>query len=245
MRILFEFSGEFGPSLLKRFDRLYVIHVPDRHDRLRDLIESFQSVGLQIDHPKVIIFDACCPQTENGFESRGAHGCFRSHLEILKAARDEGLDRVLIAEDDLDFLVLERDAEALLKPLDANNWDFFFAGYHFPERFLPNGTGLVDIGTRYVIGGAHLYAVSARAYDPLISWLDAALVGPLPRPHVDVAISEARATIPGCVTWVASPAIGVQRRSRSDIQVLKFYDRISVLRPIADMLRRIAWRRRS
>ena len=58
-------------------------------------------------------------------------------------------------------------------------------------------------------------------------------------PHVDMAYTAFRRKRPDCVTYVMSPAIGLQRRSRSDIQGTRFYDRIPLLRPVADALRRV------
>lgn len=236
---------EFGPDFIRAFDQLLIINLPDRADRRAEIAEAFAAIGLTLPHPQIAFFEATRPVTAEGFPSAGARGCFLSHLAVLKYARDCGLERVLIAEDDLDFHILGRAAKDIVEPLDTQHWDIFYGGYHFPERFQPDGTGVVDIGSRYSVTGAHLYALPKATFAPLIAWLERVLAGPAPRPHVDVSISDFRGSLPDCVSLVVSPAIGIQRRSRSDIQVLRFYDRIPSLRPVANLLRIFAGRRKS
>ena len=227
------------------FDRCYIINLPERSDRRREIQDTFASIGIGNDDSRVRFFAAHRMQDAAGFPSIGAHGCFLSHLDILKEARAQGLSNVLIAEDDLEFSPEGHDPGPLLAPLRDRPWHMFFGGYHFPTRFVSDGVGLVDVGARYSIGGAHLYAISAAIYDPLIAFMDAERTKDGEKLHYDVALSQFRATVPGCVTFVASPAIGIQRRSRSDIQTLQFYDRWPVIRSIAPLVRRFAGRRKS
>lgn len=238
-----------GPALLEAFDHLYIINLPNRLDRRREMEVQLRLAGLE-NHPKVSFFSAVRSEKAEGFASPGARGCFLSHLSILEAAVAQGARRILIAEDDLDFfLPAGIDVAAAVSPLTLQQWDLFYGGYHFPERFLSAGTGLVNVGNGFDIGGLHLYGVSANAMPALVAWLhevgarNARGIDELP--HVDMAYTAFRGKRPGCVTYVMSPAIGLQRRSRSDIQETHFYDRMVLLRPIANVLRRLLPKRKS
>ena len=162
----------------------------------------------------------------------------------------DGARRILIAEDDLDFVFPQgTDLAATLSPLATGKWDFFYGGYHFPERFLSIGTGLFDVGNRFDIGGTHLYGVSGEVMPDLVAWLHEVEArnarGQDVLPHVDLAYTAFQRRRLNCVTYVMSPAIGVQRRSRSDIQGSRFYDRIPFLRSIADVLRPLLPKRKT
>ena len=238
-----------GLALLAAFDHLYIINLPTRPDRRREMEAQLRLVGLD-NHPKVSFFPAVRGETAGGFASPGARGAFLSHLGILQAALACGARRILIAEDDLDFsFPNDFDLVASLAPLATKRWDFFYGGYHFPERFLSIGTGLVDVGNRFDIGGLHLYDVSGEVMPDLVAWLYEVEArnarGQDVLPHVDLAYTAFQRRKPDCVTYVMSPAIGLQRRSRSDIQQTRFYDRIPFLRPIADVLRPLLPKRKT
>jgi glycosyl transferase family 25 len=238
-----------GPALLTVFDHLYIINLNTRLDRRREMEEQLALAGLE-SHPKVSFFSAVRGEAADGFASSGARGAFLSHLAILEAALAKGERRILIAEDDLDFAFPQAvDLATTLSPLVSKRWDFFYGGYHFPERFLSVGKGLIVVGSGFDIGGLHLYGVSAETMPGLIKWLYEVEArnarGQDTVPHIDLAYTAFRQQRADCVTYVMSPAIGQQRRSRSDIQETRFFDRIPFLIQIANVLRRALPRRKS
>ena len=79
-------------SLIDYFDRLAIIHLADRIDRYRPLVDELLRIGIDIGHGKVIIPDAPRPSDAYGFPSRGVLGNFLSHLAILKSAHRDGLN---------------------------------------------------------------------------------------------------------------------------------------------------------
>src|SRR5437879_2061689 len=89
--------------LLDYFDRIEIIHLPSRTDRLNALGSELRRIGLDICHAKVQIPEPAMPDTANGFASKGVYGNFLSHLDILKRSHCDGLDSVLILEDDAIF----------------------------------------------------------------------------------------------------------------------------------------------
>ena len=52
--------------LIDYFERIEIIHLPDRTDRHEQLIKELAYVGISIDHPKVFI-----PTAANGFRLAG------------------------------------------------------------------------------------------------------------------------------------------------------------------------------
>src|SRR3984885_1992740 len=90
-------------GILDYFDRLAIIHLPERRDRLVALTHELSTVGIDIAGPKVILPTPPMPESSYGFTSRGVYGNFQSHLEIIESAYRDGLDTVWILEDDAIF----------------------------------------------------------------------------------------------------------------------------------------------
>src|ERR1700691_3754585 len=90
-------------GVLDYFDRLAVVHLPDREDRYRALKHELSRIGIDIECSKVIIPDPPMPESANGFTSRGVYGSFMSHLEIIEGAYRDGLATVWVLEDDAIF----------------------------------------------------------------------------------------------------------------------------------------------
>jgi hypothetical protein len=57
--------------------------------------------------------------------------------------------------------------------------------------------------------------------------------------QIDGGFNTFRRQNPDVTTLIAVPELGVQRSSRSDIASAKFFDRIPVLRDLADMARSV------
>lgn len=95
----------------------------------------------------------------------GAYGCLRSHLEIIERARKEGLQRVLIFEDDTVFDPRFNDMfAAAINQLPAD-WDMLlFGGLHGepPQRITPNVMKVTYSLSTYA------YAMKHTIYDGFI-----------------------------------------------------------------------------
>ena len=57
--------------------------------------------------------------------------------------------------------------------------------------------------------------------------------------HVDGAYSTIRAQDHTLVTYAHFPVLGYQRSSRTDIGNLKWYDRVGVLTPVLNVVRKL------
>lgn len=87
-------------QLIDFFDRIYIIHLPERVDRYQALSRELASLGIDIKDPKVRLPAPPRPTEPNGFPSIGVHSNFIRHLGILKESLQEGLERVWVLEDD-------------------------------------------------------------------------------------------------------------------------------------------------
>lgn len=215
---------------------MYIINLPYRKDRRREIGDQLAKIGLSFDHPQVSLFEAFRPDEPAGFPTTGARGCFLSHLGVLRAAASADQDRVLICEDDLDFAPdLISKLDHLTIELDKHDWSIFYGGY---DGTLPDDTSsdeMVKLGPNIALLCSHFYAVREPALSTLISYLEAILSrkpgdaagGPM---HYDGALSRFRADFPEFITLAASTPLGHQRSSRTDIHTTKWFDQIPVAR---------------
>lgn len=71
------------------FDKIYVINLDSRVDRMESIRSQFNKIGLEFTRFSAIK------------ETNGVNGCRLSHLAILKDAKEQGYKKILICEDDL------------------------------------------------------------------------------------------------------------------------------------------------
>ncbi|ATE63375.1 glycosyltransferase family 25 protein [Rhizorhabdus dicambivorans] len=161
--------------LFRSFDRVYVLNLPDRADRRAEMAGELARIGTGYGDPRVRLFPAIRPDDPGGFPSIGARGCFLSHLAMLREARDEGLGRILILEDDCDFARgFEAGLPAVLDRLDASSWDIFYGGYELSSSPGRGGGPAKPVE----VGSLRWSPEVARASFPLPHPAD----GPPPRP---------------------------------------------------------------
>jgi glycosyl transferase family 25 len=237
---------------LALFQRIYIINLASRGDRRIEMAEQLRRIGLSIDSLPVQVFEAVRPPDAGRFPTIGTHGCFMSHLGVLRDAHAKGLERILILEDDLNFTAdFMARAPQVTAQLAASDWAMFYGG-HEVLGTLPSGAGSVEIPPSLDVQTAHFLAFRGTAIGDMLDYLEAMLGreagdprgGPM---HVDGAYCWFRRAYPNCRTFIASPHLGYQRSSRTDIHQLRWMDRTPVVRQISATLRRIRnrWRARA
>lgn len=205
-----------GPRLHEHFDHAYCINLARRADRWEEANRQFEAMGLHVER-----FEAVDGSTLDGLPATvtlaqsqaaipGVVGCSLSHRLVLEDARCRGFQRVLILEDDVEFVP---DADEL------------FAGYinQVPDDwtmlyFGGNHQGGLEMVTRNVarIGGTYTtnaYAVTADTIERLLQVLPA-------RPQdvkvpVDVFYASIHAQEP---CYVFRPHLAFQRDGYSDVE---------------------------
>jgi glycosyl transferase family 25 len=228
------------------FDAIYLINLPERVDRRRELLSELRSVGLSDDDGRLIWVAAVRPAEAGEFPSIGSRGCFLSHLECLKSARARGFRRILILEDDAHFTRVREPvfAETLLA-LQNTSWSVWYGGYHLHEGEAAQDVrhGLQAISPATGIRTSHCVAFQADAIDSALAFLQLILTRPAGHPeagpmHIDGAYSTWRALNPGATTLIAVPPLCLQRASRSDIAGRRWFDHAPLIRHGVDLLRR-------
>ncbi|MFM7471160.1 MAG: glycosyltransferase family 25 protein [Nodosilinea sp. LVE1205-7] len=226
------------------FDRIYIVNLPSRADRRRWITSELKRVGLELTPGKIEIFPAIRPDHPGGFTSIGARGCFLSHLEILKKARQERLANVLVIEDDLAISnLLKSHEEALVEKLQESDWGFLYLGHcHEFEKQPEQGVRLEPfIGE---LQTTHFYGVNGPIVPELIEFLEQILERPPGHPdggpmHVDGAYSRFREKhAADIVTLITSPSLGSQAIYRSDITT-SWTDEAFILKDLRNAARKV------
>jgi glycosyl transferase family 25 len=185
--------------LLTAYDRIRIINLPERTDRRREMLGELKRIGLEGD-PRVEFVEAVAPESSGAWDSRGAHGCYMSHLAILRAARDSD-QSVLILEDDCDFT----DAAF------ASDWgagsDIFYGGF--------GASNFSDLHSSN-IQGSHCMGFSRSVLPRLVQYIEQLTQVRSP-PPIDGAYVRFRNENPDVLTSFALPQVAVQRQSASDI----------------------------
>lgn len=233
-------------GLLDYFDRIYVINLATRTDRKREMEEQFARINLSFEHPRVSLFAAIRPKDPGGFPSIGARGCFLSHLEILRDAQRNDVNRILIFEDDLDLVLdFAERSPRIVDALGTRKWSLFYGGYEIDTALATtDANDLSIIASGQGVRTTHFLGVQKPAIGRLVVFLEILLTRPAGDPnggpmHVDGAYNWYRRLNPQDVTLAAVPELGRQRSSRTDVHDLRWYDRLPLVRVAVARLRRI------
>lgn len=222
--------------IFDHFDRIRVINLPHRTDRRREMEREFARVGRVDD---LEFFPAIAPESCGPFVNLGHHGCYLSHLAVLREAAGAG-ESVLILEDDCRFLHPEIMTYGL-----SDSVDVFYGGWLTASNpdDLPNSD----------IVGSHFMGFSPRAAKAAAEYLTALLDPSFPpdqraakapdfrpgvRPPIDGAYVWFRRAHPELSTEFAM--LATQRPSRTDIGKQRWFDRVPVLRDIAGLIRQVS-----
>lgn len=225
------------------FDRAYVLNLPERRDRREAMAKELDRVGLPLTPGKVEIFAAIKPSDPGPFERIGFRGCYLSHLEMFKQARDAGAKNLLIMEDDLqfrpDFCQYE---DAVLKELMSQNWDTVQFGYiaDWADSEAEISFPMLKPFDGEVIG-THFHAVNGKMLQPMIDFFELLLSRPAGHPDggpmpPDGALNVIKWQYPEMNRLLAMPVLGTQRSSRSDVTP-SWYDHLPVVGALADFAR--------
>ena len=233
------------------FDRIYILNLPDRADRRREMAAELQHTNFPVPKPlndpdALVSFFPGQRVTElANFPSLGCRGCFLSHLAILKHAHAHNYAKILILEDDMSFSpLIARYDHHIAEIARTEDWQFAYFGHVLPEHALSTSHNPItfDLSTQHVVC-AHFYSVRNAVFAPLIHWLETIQTRPFQHPdggpmHVDGAFNEFRER--NCIpTRIAHPSLGHQRSSRSDIAGLKWFDRAPFVREGISLLRTV------
>lgn len=217
------------------FDRGYVINLAHRVDRRQEMEKELEKAGMPFAPGKVELFSAIKPDSPGPFQSIGYRGCFLSHLNILKKAREEGLKNVLVMEDDLELRQdFHQYEDIILSELTETDWDIVHFGYQHEQSPQINEVTLPILQTfSGEIIGTQFYAVNGKAFDQLIDFFELLLQRPAGHPDggpmsPDGVFNVFKWQHPNIVRLIAVPIFGYQRSSLSDISP-QWFDNVPLL----------------
>jgi glycosyl transferase family 25 len=226
-------------SFAQYFDRVYIINLPSRVDRLTSILRELDRLGFDEARARIFVPDAPVPCESNEFPSKGVYGNFLSHLGILREARQLKANRTLVLEDDAIFLRSIRDAGAqsrIIAEIESYNWSMWFVGHRLRKELSGKTRGIFP--TTLPFSWAHCYAVHMRSLADLVSYLESVLERPPGHPeggrmYIDGAFSMFRALYPKHICLISNPALSIQKGTSSNLGKQRRYDSLRLLRPLA------------
>jgi hypothetical protein len=223
------------------FDRVYIINLPERVDRRAEMEIELAAAGLSPEPGHIEFFPAVKVSDPAGFDNAGYHGCFRSHLEVYKRAREVGAKHLLVFEDDAALSPhFQRDQQSVIEQLQVRPWGLVLLGHLDVEPPSDRPTQFIPFPGNIML--AHFYAVHSSIFDRLIAFFESVLRRPPGHPDggpmsPDGAINFFLERNPDIPAWMTSPNFGSQRSSRSDLSP-RWFDHIPIVRQTAGLMRR-------
>jgi len=148
-------------NAFKKFDASFCINLDESIKRWNDVQPEFEKIGVHVER-----FSAIKPDNFiEGFRWPAEYGCYLSHMAVIQKAFDDGLDNVLVFEDDVMFL--EGYEEVLVKALEElpEDWDMFFLGLRPEEDLEPFSNNLYKA---HYFNCAQAYAVNKKTMKGLL-----------------------------------------------------------------------------
>lgn len=214
------------PSLKSYFDRIAVISLPQRSDRRARLRANLLQHGLATDSDLTwveAVDGNLTPPPAWWQTGPGAWGCRASQLAVLESAQRDGLETVLILEDDAHFHHRSREWLEMVMPLVPDDWDFLFLGGQHIFEPKPTADPRLLKGTG--ITRTHAYAVHRRAFASVIEQVsDLDLYQSNPSWHIDHQYGQG---IHDGLWQAYSPAwwLAAQEEGQSDINIRSLFRR--------------------
>jgi GR25 family glycosyltransferase involved in LPS biosynthesis len=178
------------------FDRVVLINLARRGDRLERFTEQATALGLKFER-----FEAIDAQKS---QLTPPQACAASHREVVTQAKADGVGRLLIFEDDASFssTFVQECHEVLDKT--PEDWQMLYLG-SWPHSIMPvNDRVALTHGTICT----HALGYKAEVFDLVIE----ASLGTMP---IDEELSRRHSSIK---TYMAHPSIVEQRPDFSDIR---------------------------
>lgn len=190
----------------ENIDKIFYINMEKRKDRRSEIELELNNFNLPFERFEAI--------ETNGF---GILGCGKSHLAVLKLAKERGYENILILEDDFTFTVTKEFFEqSLTKFFNSKiNYDVCMISYLLRKYETTNHNFIYKVLEAQTASG---YIVHKNYYDKLIDLYEYAM--PLlekTREHWNYANDQIWKTLQADANWFCFiRRMGKQRPSYSD-----------------------------
>ena len=148
------------------FDKIYCINLDRRPEKWLQCEQEFNKHGLTVERFSAVDGN---PDKIVSKLTDGAIGCIKSHLNIIKLAKELNLKNVLIFEDDVEFIDdLNNIFQEYYKQIPTDWGLLYFGVNHNNLPLLKFTENLSFVKHTYT---THAYAVNNRLYDMIIETL--------------------------------------------------------------------------
>lgn len=104
---------------MENIDKIFYINLDKRNDRKEQIEKQLFDYGIT-NYERIAAV----------FHPMGSVGCGLSHLKVLQIAKERGYKRILILEDDFEFLVSKEEFEKNIEKLKDVNFEACFLSYN-------------------------------------------------------------------------------------------------------------------
>ena len=190
------------------FDKMFCINLDERTDRWEVCKKEFEKIGIL---DKVERFSAVK-------DVDGRIGIIKSNLEIVKYAKKNNLNNVLVFEDDVEFITddTQGNLQKSLDQIGKLKWSLFYLGANTHNKLLKIKPNLILIKNSYAV---HAMAYNKSVYDRFIrKYRDIERI----TKHsdiLDVYLAEEIQSKDVCL--MTNPMLATQRNDYSDIEKRK------------------------
>ncbi|MCZ7372422.1 MAG: glycosyltransferase family 25 protein [Candidatus Methanoperedens sp.] len=150
----------------KYFDKLFVIHLPERKDRAKSMKVELSKIGWEYS-----LFPAIDGSLQNPVTQRmsgGRLGCLLSHLALLNIARDSGFGGIAVFEDDVECSASFDDDFNMYHSNIPDDWDMIYFGVNHIIPPTSVAEGVCRITRGYT---SHAYIIRDTLYDRAVELL--------------------------------------------------------------------------
>ncbi|HEY9863053.1 MAG TPA: hypothetical protein V6D21_02620 [Candidatus Obscuribacterales bacterium] len=227
-------------NLSEYFDRIYIVFLPERIERIKSMEDQIRRLNLNTE--KVIWFPGLRFTEAAGFPKVSVRGCVMSQYTILNQALEDGLEKVLILQEDCNLSrYFLKNQEAILQELAVTEWDFAYLGHD--QNLKKASTYFVKADPKDKIMLTHCCAYHRRVIPRLVQLIAEGAErspgdprgGPM---YFDGFMNFFRSHNPEVSTVMASPSLAWQLASTSSLNPNPL-ERHQLLAPIFQLRRLI------
>lgn len=158
----------------KNIDKIIYINLNKRTDRREHIENELTNYNLLFERFEAIETTGITQKYYGNFNT-GIIGCGKSHLNVLKIAKDRGYENILIFEDDFEFLISKEEFEKQLELFFNSNIDYNVCMLSYTNEEIEENFNSELLFKLIFSQSAAGYIVHKNYYDTLINLYEWAL----------------------------------------------------------------------